>query len=249
MSATKLIVGNWKMNGLQADSRVRARALAEGVAALKDSGFDMVLCPPATMIAAVADTLAGSGVKHGGQDCHTETSGAFTGNISALMLKDLGCTHVILGHSERRQYHAETSALVAAKAAAAHAAGLVAIICVGETDAERSEGRADAVVAAQLAESVPAAATAENTAIAYEPVWAIGTGKTASSDDIKNMHAHIHAKAGEKIAGTPRLLYGGSVKAGNAGEILHLPHVDGVLVGGASLVAEDFLAIAKASAQ
>lgn len=250
MSATKLIVGNWKMNGLLDDSRTRARALGSAVSALKDSGFDMVLCPPATMIAAVAEVLAGSGVQHGGQDCHTENSGAFTGNISALMLKDLGCTHVIIGHSERRQYHAETSALVAAKAAAAHAAGLIAIICIGETDAERSEGRADAVVAAQLAESIPPSATAENTAIAYEPVWAIGTGKTASSDDIKHMHALIRTKASEKVKNGAwlKLLYGGSVKAGNAGEILRLPNVDGVLVGGASLVAEDFLAIAKASA-
>lgn len=250
MSATKLIVGNWKMNGLRDDSLARATQLGSAVAATKDGRFDMVLCPPATMISMLADTLKGSPVMYGGQDCHTEKSGAYTGNISADMLKDLGCTHVIIGHSERRQYHAESNALVASKAAAAHAAGLVAIICVGETDAERTEGKADEVVAQQLAESIPFSANAENTAIAYEPVWAIGTGKTASADDIKNMHAHIRAKVSEKVndGSFMKLLYGGSVKAGNAAEILHIAHVDGVLVGGASLVVDDFMAIARASA-
>jgi len=251
MSATKLIVGNWKMNGLLADSKARAEQLGSAVAAIKDSPFEMVLCPPATMIGTVAEVLAGCAVRHGGQDCHTESAGAYTGNISAAMLKDLGCTHVIVGHSERRQYHAESSALIAAKAAAAHAAGLVAIICVGETDAERTAGQADSIVAAQLAESIPLSATSENTAIAYEPVWAIGTGKTASADDIRQMHAHIRAKVSDKITAggaQVKLLYGGSVKVANAREILHLPHVDGVLVGGASLVADDFIAIAKASA-
>ena len=251
MSATKLIVGNWKMNGLLSDSRARAQQLGSAVAALENAGFDMVLCPPATMIGAVADVLAGSSVQYGGQDCHTEINGAFTGNISAAMLKDLGCTHVIVGHSERLQSQGEVSALIAEKAAAAHAAGLVAIICVGETDEERSAGKADGVVAAQLAESLPLSATAENTAVAYEPVWAIGTGKTASTADIENMHAHIRAEVNARLldgsAGL-KLLYGGSVKAANAGEILHLKNVDGVLVGGASLVADDFIAIAKASA-
>lgn len=251
MSMTKLIVGNWKMNGLLADSKARAQQLGSAVAATKDAAFEMVLCPPATMIGAVVDVLAGSSVQCGGQDCHTEPSGAYTGNISAAMLKDIGCTHVIVGHSERRQYHAETSSLIAAKAAAAHAAGLVAIICVGETDAERSAGEADSVVAAQLAESIPLSATSENTAVAYEPVWAIGTGKTASADDIRQMHAHIRAKVSEKVTSGGaqiKLLYGGSVKAANAAEILHIAHVDGVLVGGASLAADDFIAIAKASA-
>jgi len=250
MSATKLIVGNWKMNGLMADSRQRAEQLGSAVAALKDTGFDMVLCPPATMIAAVADVLKGSPVQYGGQDCHTEKSGAYTGNISATMLKDLGCTHVILGHSERRQYHEESNALIASKAAAAHAAGLIAIICVGETDEERTAGTADSVVAAQLAESIPLSANAGNTAIAYEPVWAIGTGKTASPEDVKNMHAHIRAKVAQQVndGSFIKLLYGGSVKANNAAEILHTPNVDGVLVGGASLVVDDFMAIAKASA-
>jgi triosephosphate isomerase len=159
------------------------------------------------------------------------------------MLKDLGCTYVIVGHSERRQHHKETSAQVAAKAAAVHAAGLTAIICVGELDGERTAGKANEIIAAQLAASIPATATDKNTVIAYEPVWAIGTGKTASSEDIKQMHALIRGKTGGKFP----ILYGGSVKASNAAEILHLPGVDGVLVGGASLKAEEFLAIAEAS--
>jgi triosephosphate isomerase len=179
----------------------------------------------------------------GGQDCHAEASGAFTGDISARMLKDLGCSHVIVGHSERRQFHKETSAQVAAKAGAAHAAGLTAIVCVGETDAERTAGRADAVVLEQLAASIPGTATPANTVIAYEPVWAIGTGKVASAEDILHMHALIRSKTEAEM----RLLYGGSVKASNAGEILHLKNVDGVLVGGASLKVEEFWAIAQAA--
>lgn len=249
MSVAKLVVGNWKMNGLLADSRDRASALLERFNTLKDAPFEMVLCPPATAINAVQDVIATSGLKLGGQDCHKEASGAFTGNISVDMLKDLGCTYVILGHSERRQFHGETNADVAAKAAAVHAAGLNAIICIGETDAEREAGKADSIVVSQLQDSIPDSATAENTSIAYEPVWAIGTGKTASNEDIKHMHALIRTKSSEKIKNGAwlRLLYGGSVKPGNAGEILHLPNVDGVLVGGASLKAEDFWAIAQAS--
>lgn len=249
MSVAKLVVGNWKMNGLLADSRDRASALLERFNTLKEPPFEMVLCPPATAINAVQDVIATSGIKLGGQDCHKEASGAFTGNVSVDMLKDLGCTYVILGHSERRQFHGETSADVAAKAAAVHAAGLNAIICIGETDAEREAGKADSIVVSQLQDSIPDSATAENTAIAYEPVWAIGTGKTASNDDIKHMHALIRTKSSEKVKNGAwlRLLYGGSVKPGNAGEILHLPNVDGVLVGGASLKAEDFWAIAQAS--
>jgi triosephosphate isomerase (TIM) len=249
MSVAKLVVGNWKMNGLLADSRARAEELAQMAKNHKDAAFEMVLCPPATLINAVADVIAGSPLGLGGQDCHHETAGAFTGNISGEMLKDMGCGYVIVGHSERRQFHRETSAEVAAKAAAAHAAGLVAIICIGETDDERSAGKADEIVVGQLQASIPDSATAENTAIAYEPVWAIGTGKTASADDIKHMHALIRTKSSEKIKNGAwlRLLYGGSVKASNAPEILHLPNVDGVLVGGASLKAGDFWAIAQAS--
>lgn len=245
MTAAKLIVGNWKMNGLREDSRVRVETLAAAVAAGKSAGYTMVLCPPATQIAVTAWALSTkqSAIKWGGQDCHAQASGAFTGDISAQMLKDLGCAYVILGHSERRQYHRETSQEVQAKAKAAHAAGLIAIICIGETDAERSAGKANDVVASQLADSVPETATLENTVIAYEPVWAIGTGKVASTDDILNMHALIRAKSRVKAP----ILYGGSVKGSNAKEILHIPNVDGVLVGGASLKADEFMTIAEAS--
>jgi len=241
MSGNKLIVGNWKMNGLLADSKERVGQLLAFAKVQKSLPFEMVLCPPAQLIGAVGGWLSGSAIKWGAQDCHAQPSGAFTGNIAAPMLKDTGCTHVILGHSERRQYHKETSGDVLEKAKAAHAAGLVAIICIGETDAERTAGRANEVVSEQLAGSIPPGATPENTVIAYEPVWAIGTGKVASSADIVDMHAHIRNKASVKA----RLLYGGSVKASNAKEILHLANVDGVLVGGASLKADEFLAIAQ----
>lgn len=243
MSTAKLIVGNWKMNGLQADSRERVEKLAQAVKNTQSGVFDMVLCPPATLITTVGWLLKASAIKWGGQDCHAQASGAYTGDISAAMLKDLGCTHVILGHSERRQNHKETSEEVLAKAKAVHAAGLIAIICIGETDAERTAGKANDIVSTQLAASVPDTATPENTVIAYEPVWAIGTGKVASNDDILNMHALIRAKSKVKS----RILYGGSVKGSNAKEILHLANVDGVLVGGASLKADEFLQIAEAS--
>lgn len=242
MSAPKLIAGNWKMNGLAAESRERAEKLAALVKEANSTKFEMVLCPPATLIQQTAWVTKGA-VGIGGQDCHAEGSGAFTGDVSAPMLKDLGCAYVIVGHSERRQHHRETSAQVAAKAAAAHKAGLKAIICVGETDAEREAGRANAVVEQQIRESLPPGATPENTVVAYEPVWAIGTGKVASGDDIRNMHAHIRGLVGAGM----RILYGGSVKASNAGEILRTPDVDGVLVGGASLKVEEFWGIATAA--
>jgi triosephosphate isomerase len=242
MTAGKLIVGNWKMNGLMADSRERAQKLATAVNSHKPMGFQMVVCPPTTMMGIVAATLKGSDIRWGGQDCHSQQSGAFTGDISAEMLGDQGCSYIIVGHSERRQHHKETSAQVAAKAQAVHAAGLVAIICVGELDHERTAGQADRVVSEQLKASIPNTSTPQNTVIAYEPVWAIGTGKTASSEDIRQMHALIRGQ----VNALP-ILYGGSVKAANAAEILHIPHVDGVLVGGASLKAEEFLAIAQAS--
>ncbi len=244
MGADKLIVGNWKMNGLRADGQERVAKLAAAVAAGKSTGYNMVLCPPATLIAVTAWQLKDSVIKLGGQDCHAQASGAFTGDIAAPMLKDLGCSYVIVGHSERRQYHRETSVDVKAKASAVHAAGLTAIICIGETDAERTAGKANEIVASQLADSVPETATVENTVIAYEPVWAIGTGKVASTDDILKMHALIREKSKVKS----RILYGGSVKGANAKEILHLANVDGVLVGGASLKADEFMQIAEASA-
>lgn len=249
MAASKLIVGNWKMNGLSADSHALAAELALSYKSRKSARFDMVLCPPFTQIAAVGGVIADTGIGLGGQNCHTAVSGAHTGDIAAQMLKDAGCTHVILGHSERRHHHKESSALVLEKVAAAHAAGLVAIVCVGETDEERTHGRAEEVVTEQLRASIPETATAENTVVAYEPVWAIGTGKTASSEDIRHMHALIRAKVSEKVKNGAwlRLLYGGSVKQGNAGEILSTANVDGVLVGGASLKAVEFWGIAQAS--
>jgi triosephosphate isomerase len=251
MSVAKLIVGNWKMNGLLEDSSARTKELVEAAKHQKSASFEMVLCPPSPLIAMVSEIVGGSDIKCGGQDCHAEVSGAYTGDISAQMLKDLGCDYVILGHSERRQHHHETSAQVQAKAAAAHAAGLTAIICIGETDEQRTAGAADDIVTEQLRASTPESATAENTVLAYEPIWAIGTGKTASVDDIKHMHALIRAKISEKVKNGAwlKLLYGGSVKQGNAGEILHIANVDGVLVGGASLKPAEFWSIAQASAE
>jgi triosephosphate isomerase len=245
MGRRKLIAGNWKMNGLRADGTALAAALAS------DSGagpeVDVLVCPPATLLAPVAAALAGSRVALGGQDCHAKASGAHTGDVSAAMLADAGCTFVILGHSERRQDHGETDATVRAKALAARAAGLVAIVCVGETEAERTAGRHLDVVAAQIAGSVPDDATAADTVVAYEPVWAIGTGRTATVDDIAAMHAHIRALLARRLAsgGDVRILYGGSVKPGNAAEIMAVADVDGALVGGASLKAEDFRAIVR----
>ena len=195
MTTPKLIVGNWKMNGLTADTVDRVAQVLAGYA----PPSIMVLCPPATLVSLVADKVEGSVIQLGAQDCHAEASGAFTGDISATMLKDLKCKWVIVGHSERRQNHKETSAQVAAKAKAVHAAGMIAIICIGETDADRMAGRANDIVSSQLKDSIPDTATQENTVIAYEPIWAIGTGKTASVDDIKQMHAFIRGKLPEKI--------------------------------------------------
>jgi triosephosphate isomerase len=195
----------------------------------------------------MAQALLGSAIALGGQDCHAEPKGAHTGDIAAEMLADLGCEYVIVGHSERRQNHAESDALVQAKARAAQRAGLAAIVCVGETRAEREAGRAEQVVTAQLAASLPAACTPANTVIAYEPVWAIGTGLTPTGADVVAMHAAIRAALGARLgqaAGAARLLYGGSVKASNAGELLALANVDGALVGGASLTAAEFWPIA-----
>jgi triosephosphate isomerase len=245
MGRRKLIAGNWKMNGLRADGTALAGALAADSGAGSD--VDVLVCPPATLLEPVADALSGSRVALGGQDCHAKASGAHTGDVSAAMLADAGCAYVILGHSERRQDHGETDAGVRAKAAAARAAGLVAIVCVGETEAERMAGRHLEVVAAQIAGSVADDATAADTVVAYEPVWAIGTGRTATSDDIAAMHAHIRALLARRLAsgGDIRILYGGSVKPGNAAEIMAVADVDGALVGGASLKAEDFRAIVR----
>ncbi len=247
MARRKLIAGNWKMNGLRADGLALARDLAGRVGS-GGAGFDMLVCPPATLVGAVAESLRGVALHVGGQDCHAKEKGAHTGDVSAEMLKDAGATHVILGHSERRQDHGETDALVRAKAEAARRAGLVAVICVGETRAERDSGRADSVVAAQIAGSVPQGASPQDTVIAYEPVWAIGTGLTPTSEDVQAMQAHIRRELSKVVASADsvRILYGGSVKPSNASELLGLPDVDGALVGGASLVAADFWAIAEA---
>jgi len=237
----RLVAGNWKMNGLRAD----ALALAHDVAARarQPHRCELLVCPPATLLVAVAEALAGSDVALGGQDCHAEPKGAFTGCISAEMLKDAGCSHAIVGHSERRHTCGETDADVRTKTLAAWRAGLTAIICIGETRAEREGGRAMSMVEAQIAGSLPDGATSQNLVVAYEPVWAIGTGLTPTMGDIADMHAAIRAR----IPADTRILYGGSVNPKNAAEILALEDVDGALVGGASLKADDFWAIAQAS--
>ena len=241
-----LIAGNWKMHGLAAEAQALARAVAAGAAGLK---AEVLICPPATLIAPLTQACAGV-VALGGQDCHEAAQGAHTGDIAAVMLKDAGATYVILGHSERRMAYRETSHRVRAKAEAAMAAGLIPVVCVGEPEDDRLLGRAEEVVAEQMAESLPDGFGAAGGVVAYEPVWAIGTGRTPTEADISAMHAMMRAKLTETFPGQGaglRLLYGGSVKPGNAVAILALPHVDGALVGGASLVAEDFLAIARAA--
>ena len=238
MSLPKLAAGNWKMNGLRAQID-EARALA---AAHPAPGCQVLLCPPATLLGPMAQALEGSAVHLGGQDCHANPKGAHTGDISAAMLADAGAGFVILGHSERRADHGETSEAVAAKVRAAWGAGLIAIVCVGETLAQRDAGETLAVVAAQVAGSLPEGATAQNTVIAYEPVWAIGTGRTPTPDQIAEVHAALRAQAPAGV----RLLYGGSVNPGNAAVIFALANVDGALVGGASLKAADFGAIISA---
>jgi triosephosphate isomerase len=243
-----LIVGNWKMNGLSADGWALADAIVQGARDLP-AGAELLVCPPATLIGLVAEAVTGSPVALGGQDCHAGQSGAHTGDVSAAMLADLGCRYVIVGHSERRADHGESSATVRAKAEAAQAAGLTAIVCVGETWAEREAGKTDAVVTGQIAESLPAASTSANLVVAYEPVWAIGSGRTATPEQVAEVHALIRRQLGSRVkdAGAVRILYGGSVKPTNAGELLAVAHVDGALVGGASLKAGDFLAIAAAA--
>ncbi len=243
-----LIAGNWKMHGLRADGLALARAVAEGAGG---STAELLVCPPATLVALVAEALAGTPVAVGGQDCHPAEKGAHTGDISAAMLADAGARYVILGHSERRADHGETDALVRAKATAALAAGLTPIICVGESEAQRLAGEAEAVVTRQLAGSLPEGFASRGGVVAYEPVWAIGTGRTPTEADIAAMHGAIRAqlvREGGAAGAGLRILYGGSVKPGNAAAILAQPNVDGALVGGASLVASDFLAIAAAAA-
>ncbi|MBV8106948.1 MAG: triose-phosphate isomerase [Hyphomicrobiales bacterium] len=242
------VAGNWKMNGLSG-SLVEIEALRRAADAGEAGVAELVVCPPATLLAQAAWKIKGGKLGLGAQDCHPEASGAFTGDISAPMLKDAGAAYVIVGHSERRTLHHETDALVRAKAEAALRAGLTAIVCVGETRAERETGEAIAVVTRQLKGSLPPGGAPETVVVAYEPVWAIGTGLTPTAIDVAEMHGAIRAllddiygDSGAKI----RILYGGSVKPANAKELLGIDNVDGALVGGASLQATDFLAIAAA---
>ena len=243
-----LVAGNWKMNGLSG-SLVEIEAMRRAADAGEAGSAELLVCPPATLVAQAAWKLKGGSVSLGAQDCHPEPSGPFTGDISAPMLKDAGAAYVIVGHSERRTLHHETDALVRAKAEAALKAGLIAIVCVGETRAEREAGRAASVVIRQLRSSLPPGANSATVVVAYEPVWAIGTGLTPTTTDI----AMVHNGVRELLTGSCgsdgariRILYGGSVKPANARELLGLDNVDGALVGGASLKAADFLAIAAA---
>jgi triosephosphate isomerase len=242
----QLIAGNWKMNGFAA-SIAELKKIMAGADGL--TGVDLLVCPPATLVASFAVAAKGSPVAIGAQDCHAEATGAFTGDISAEMLKDAGASAVIVGHSERRQLHHETDADVRAKALAARRAGLAAIVCVGETRAERDAGHALPVVRGQLDGSLPDRASAETLVVAYEPVWAIGTGVTPTAQDVADMHGFIRQRLGARYGAageSVRILYGGSVKPSNAEELMAVGHVDGALVGGASLKAEEFLAIAGA---
>ena len=252
----KLIAGNWKMNGLLGTGRSLARGLAERLAAQSGvesgAGCEFLVCPPAHLLVPVGEAISGSGIALGAQDCHTAEQGAHTGDIGAAMLADAGCRYVIVGHSERRADHGETDALVRAKATAALGAGLVPIVCVGESEAERLAGQTLAVISRQLEGSLPKGDPEGEGefVVAYEPVWAIGTGRSATPEDVAEVHTHIRgllresrgAEAGSEI----RILYGGSVKAANAAALLGLENVDGALVGGASLDAGEFWSIGAA---
>ena len=240
-----LVAGNWKMNGRLA-AVAELECIVAGAKAIQAA--DILVCPPATLLATFAARAGSSAVAIGAQDCHAERAGAFTGDISAEMLKDAGASAVIVGHSERRAGHGESDADVRAKAMAAHRAGMLAIVCVGETQSERDAGRALSVVDGQLAGSLPDSTTAGNLVVAYEPVWAIGTGLTPTPADVAEMHGairrHLTGRFGMEGEGI-RILYGGSVKPSNAAELMAVANVDGALVGGASLKADDFLAIAE----
>jgi triosephosphate isomerase len=248
MAAAKiipLVAGNWKMNGLAASQGELAKIVA-GAGTLAGR-TDLMICPPATLIVSFVSAARGSGVTIGGQDCHAEASGAHTGDISAEMLADAGARAVIVGHSERRTDHHETDALVRAKVQAAWRAKLTAIVCVGEHRAERESGKTLDVVGRQLAGSVPDGASAANLLVAYEPVWAIGTGLTPTPADVAQAHAFVRKRLLDRFnaeGGRTRILYGGSVKPANAAELLTISDVNGALVGGASLNAQDFLGIA-----
>lgn len=243
-----LVVGNWKMNGSRAGNSALLGELADSV---PSDGPEVAVCPAYVHLSQAIELTAGSSIEVGAQDCSHMDSGAYTGEVAPAMLAEMGCSRVILGHSERRQYHGESDALIAAKMTAAVGAGLKPILCVGETREQREAGDAEAVVQTQLAEALQGQEHLAQLVVAYEPVWAIGTGLTATPAQAQDMHAFIRGYLG-KIAGVDaqatRLLYGGSVKAGNAAELFAGPDIDGALVGGASLVAADFLAIVSAAA-
>lgn len=251
MSRKLLIAGNWKMNGLVAEGTNLAKGVAEAVKKAGKVECEFLVCPPFTLLSNVKKALRGAKVNLGAQDCHFAEKGAHTGDISPVMLKDIGCQYVILGHSERRTDHYESNELVNKKAQAAHTAGLKTVICVGETLSEREAGKALEVCTKQIIESVPEDSTSSNTVIAYEPVWAIGTGKVPTTKDVEEVHAAIRKTLAKKLgkgnANKMRILYGGSVKPNNAKELLTLEDVDGALIGGASLKVEDFMGIAKNS--
>jgi triosephosphate isomerase len=250
MARKKLIAGNWKMNCLQAEGLALAKDVAAQVKAGKFD-CDFLICPPFTLLGQIKKCLRGTKIALGAQDVHFAEKGAHTGDISPLMLTDLGCAYTIIGHSERRVDHAESNELICKKAVAAHNAGLNTVICIGESGAERDAGKTIKVCQDEINGSVPADSTAKNTVIAYEPIWAIGTGKTPTAADVEEVHAAIRKalakKLGTAVANKMRILYGGSVKPANAAELLSLPDVDGALIGGASLKADDFISIAKNS--
>jgi len=245
-----LIAGNWKMNGLKKDVRSLAGGLASRMKKLNNPTFEVLVCPPAPLVGLVSEAVKGSGIAVGGQDCHANEAGAHTGDVSAALLKSMGCKYVIVGHSERRTDHAETDKVVKAKAEAALVAGLKVIVCIGETLKERKAGQTLNVNRKQLRGSLSAEATAANTVIAYEPVWAIGTGEVATPAHAQEVHAAIRdvlkRKLGADQANKMRILYGGSMKPDNAAELLVQPDIDGGLIGGASLTVRDFWGIAQA---
>jgi triosephosphate isomerase (TIM) len=241
----KLVAGNWKMNGLRADGLALARALIER-AAKSAPPCDLLLCPPATLLAEIGAALDGSAIALGGQDCHADAKGAHTGDISAAMLRDAGCAYVILGHSERRADHHESDATVRAKVLAARGQGLIPVVCVGETAAQRDAGGTLEIVGGQLRLSLPDGLGADELVIAYEPIWAIGTGRTPKPEEVAAVHAFIRAELGKREPSAGRILYGGSVNAKNAADLMAIANVDGALVGGASLDAASFWTIAEA---
>ncbi|ABE62551.1 triosephosphate isomerase [Nitrobacter hamburgensis X14] len=244
-----LIAGNWKMNGLKASASELGQMIAGAGGPAQKA--DLLICPPATLVLAFAGAVQGSPLRIGAQDCHPNPSGAHTGDTSAEMLADSGATAIIVGHSERRADHGETDALVRQKAEAAWRAALIAIVCVGETQDQRDAGQTLEVVGRQLAGSLPDGATAANLVVAYEPVWAIGTGRTPTPKDVQDVHGFIRDQLTQRFSGEGariRILYGGSVKPSNAAELMAVPNVNGALIGGASLKATDFLAIAGAVA-